>query len=56
VRLLPDVVEARLNLGMALMNSGRRAEALREFEAVLARQPGNEIALQNAARLRAVTP
>ena len=53
VRLLPDVVEARLNLGLALMNSGRHAEALREFEAVLARQPGNEIALQNAARLRA---
>jgi TolA-binding protein len=52
-RLLPDVVEARLNLGLALMNSGRHAEALREFEAVLARQPGNEIALQNAARLRA---
>jgi tetratricopeptide (TPR) repeat protein len=53
VRLLPDVVEARLNLGLALMNSGRPAEALREFELVLARQPGNEIALQNAARLRA---
>jgi tetratricopeptide (TPR) repeat protein len=52
-RLLPDVVEARLNLGLALMNSGRPTEALREFEAVLARQPGNEIALQNAARLRA---
>jgi tetratricopeptide (TPR) repeat protein len=55
VRLLPDVVEARLNLGLALMNSGRHAEALREFEAVLARQPGNEIALQNAAKLRAIT-
>jgi protein O-GlcNAc transferase len=53
VRLLPDVVEARLNLGLALMNSGRDSEALREFETVLARQPGNEIALQNAARLRA---
>jgi hypothetical protein len=26
---------------------------LREFEAVLTRQPGNEIALQNAATLRA---
>ena len=53
VRLLPDVVEARLNLGLALMNAGRHAEALREFEGVLTRQPGNEIALQNAARLRA---
>ncbi len=53
VRLLPDVVEARLNLGLALMNAGRHAEALREFEVVLTRQPGNEIALQNAARLRA---
>jgi len=53
VQLLPDVVEARLNLGMALMNAGRHAEALREFETVLTRQPGNEIALQNAARLRA---
>ncbi len=53
VRLLPDVVEARLNLGLALMNSGRSAEALREFEAVLSRQPRNEIALQNAAKLRA---
>ena len=53
VRLLPDVVEARLNLGLALMNSGRPSEALREFEAVLRRQPGNEIALQNLAKLRA---
>lgn len=53
VRLLPDVVEARLNLGLALMNSGRPSEALREFEAVLARQPRNQIALQNAAKLRA---
>ena len=51
-QLLPDVVEARLNLGVALMHSGRRAAALREFEAVLARQPGNAIALQHAAKLR----
>ena len=55
VRLMPDVVEARLNLGLALMNSGRPSEALREFETVLTRQPGNEIALQNAAKLRAGT-
>lgn len=54
VRLMPDVVEARLNLASALMNSGRDGDALREFEAVLARQPGNEIALQNVARLRAL--
>jgi tetratricopeptide (TPR) repeat protein len=53
VRLLPDVVEARLNLGLALMSSGRPVEALREFEAVLTRQPGNEIALRHAAMLRA---
>ncbi len=39
VRLMPDVVEARLNLASALMNSGRDGDALREFEAVLARQP-----------------
>lgn len=54
-RLLPDVMEARLNLGVALMNCGRSAEALREFEAVLARQPGNTVALQHAAKLRNVS-
>ena len=52
VRLLPELVEARLNLGVALMRLGRRDEALAEFEQVLQRQPTNAAALKYAATLR----
>lgn len=55
VELLPNMVEARLNHGIALMNLGRNAEAITEFEAVLHRQPTNSVAQQNLSRLRGET-
>jgi tetratricopeptide (TPR) repeat protein len=54
-KLLPDLVEARLNHGIALMNLGRGPEAAAEFEAVLQRQPANELARQHLLRLRGET-
>lgn len=45
VRLMPDLIEAKLNLGYALYQAGQRSEALREFEQVAARNPTNAMAL-----------
>jgi len=53
VRLMPDVVEARLNLASALMTPagmGTRCVNLKRCW----RDNPNEIALQNVARLRAL--
>ncbi len=55
VRLLPELVEARLNHGIALMNLGRGAESAAEFEAVLQRQPTNTLARQYLSRVRGET-
>lgn len=52
VRLMPELVEARLNLGIALINAKRPEEALIEFNAVLQRNPTNELALRYAEALR----
>jgi Tfp pilus assembly protein PilF len=45
VRIMPDLVEARLNLGMALANEGNYSEALSQFEEMLQRDPTNKLAL-----------
>ena len=53
VRIMPELVEARLNLGTALMALGRNSEALEQFEEVLKRSPTNITALRNLQLLRA---
>jgi len=56
VTLLPELVEPRLNHGIALMNLGRSAEAV-EFEPVRQRQITNTLAWQYLSSLRGeVTP
>jgi Tfp pilus assembly protein PilF len=49
---MPNLVEARLNLGTALMNAGKDAEALAEFERVLEQNPGSELARKSAEAIR----
>ena len=44
VRLMPDVLEARLNLGIALFRQGQYSESLEQFEQVNARSPTNALA------------
>jgi len=44
VRLMPDIVEARLNLGIALYRMGQLSESLAEFQQVTARSPTNALA------------
>ena len=44
VRLMPEVVEARLNLGIALFRQGQWNESLNEFQQVAARNPTNVLA------------
>jgi tetratricopeptide (TPR) repeat protein len=44
VRLMPEVVEARLNLGIALFREEQWNESLHEFEQVAARSPTNALA------------
>jgi tetratricopeptide (TPR) repeat protein len=44
VRLMPEMVEARLNLGIALFREGQWNESLHEFEQVAARNPANALA------------
>jgi tetratricopeptide (TPR) repeat protein len=44
VRLMPEVVEARLNLGIALFRQEQWKESLDEFEQVAARSPTNALA------------
>lgn len=53
VRLHPDLVEARLNLGFALEKQELRQEALEQFEAALRLNPTNRLAAERAAALRA---
>jgi predicted Zn-dependent protease len=51
VRLKPDMLQARLNLGIALLKQGRQAEAIDQFNEVLRRDPGNQVALKNLQQL-----
>jgi tetratricopeptide (TPR) repeat protein len=44
VRLSPDTLEARLNLGIALFNDGQWEQSSHEFEQVAARCPTNALA------------
>ncbi len=52
VRIMPDLPEARLNLGMALENEGNYSEALEQFEKILEQNPSNAMALAEEQVLR----
>ncbi len=52
VRIMPDLPEARLNLGISLVDAGNYPEALGEFGKVLEQDPTNATALQYAQALR----
>ncbi len=52
VRLLPDVIEARLNLGIALYHEKQWNESLTQFETVLSRNPTNIVAVRYLELLR----
>jgi tetratricopeptide (TPR) repeat protein len=52
----PEYLEARLNLGIAQMSQGKTAEALSNLEAVLEKNPTNQLALKYIAKLRANAP
>jgi tetratricopeptide (TPR) repeat protein len=52
VKLMPALLEARLNLGIALVGLGQRDEALAQFEEVLSRNPTNALALRYTEMLR----
>jgi Flp pilus assembly protein TadD len=52
VRIMPNMPEARLNLGISLVDAGNYSEALVEFEKVLQQDPTNAKALQYAQALR----
>jgi predicted Zn-dependent protease len=52
VQLMPGVVEARLNLGIALYEDGHFAESRHELEEVAARSPDNAVARQYLTLLR----
>ncbi len=51
-RLMPDVVVARLNLGIALYQDGKWSDALSELEQVTARSLTNALARQYLNRVR----
>jgi Tfp pilus assembly protein PilF len=53
VQLMPAIVEARLNLGIALYEAGQFAESRQELEEVVARSPNNTPAKQYLTLLRA---
>ena len=59
VRLMPELLEPRLNLGIALYREGQWNASLAEFEQVAARSPTNSLArhyldlLQNGGSLPA---
>ena len=55
LRLQPESLDARLNLGMVFSEQGRVAEALSLFEQVLERSPTNALALKYAQSLRGNT-
>ena len=46
---VPDSIQARTNLGVALAHEGRYDEALQQYRQVLSRDPQNETALLNLA-------
>ncbi len=46
IRLKPESIEVRLNLGIALSKQQRLAEARQQFQEVLRRSPTNQIALK----------
>ncbi|MGO8700395.1 MAG: tetratricopeptide repeat protein [Limisphaerales bacterium] len=52
VQLMPEVVEARLNLGIALYEDGHFAESRHELEEVAARRPANAVAQKYLTLLR----
>jgi len=52
VRIMPNMTEARFNLGISLVDAGNYSEALVEFEKVLEQDPTNAKALQYAQALR----
>jgi Flp pilus assembly protein TadD len=51
LRLKPDLLDARLNLGIAMIETNP-AEALAHFEAVLRQNPSNASAMRHAQDLR----
>ena len=53
LRIRPDLLEARVDLGIALVKEGRAREALSQFEAVLQQSPTNTLALEYSRTLRA---
>jgi cytochrome c-type biogenesis protein CcmH/NrfG len=53
VRLKPDLIEARVNLGIALANQHLNQQALDQFEEVLRRDSTNKVATMYAKALRA---
>jgi tetratricopeptide (TPR) repeat protein len=52
----PEFLEARLNLGIALMTQGKSQEALTCLEAVLEKSPTNQLALKYASKLKGNPP
>ena len=55
LRLMPDSVEARRNLGIALYKQAKLDEALKQFDEVLQRSPADALALKYAQALRSKT-
>ena len=55
MRLRPDPVEARRNLGIALYKQDKLEEALKQFEEVLQRSPADALALQYAQAFPSTT-
>jgi len=56
VLLMPDVIEARLNLGIALFQEGQWNRSREEFAKVAARDPANALAQHYLNLLRDKTP
>jgi len=56
VRLKSDLLEARLNLGIALSKQHLDQKALEQFEEVLRRDPKNQVALSRVKMLRGQEP
>jgi Flp pilus assembly protein TadD len=52
LRIAPNNVIARTNLGLALVRVGRPAEAVAQFEEALRIMPGHAPAAQNLSALR----
>jgi len=52
VKLRPDYTKAVNRLGTALMDQGRYAEAIAEFEEVVSKNPDNDFAKQNLVAAR----